>query len=107
MNQRTDRAVTVLRAIVHEIRVERITFMAGSIAYHAFVSLLPLLLVLLTAVSAVGGQQLEVALVSVTQAAFTPVPLLTVTSSGLRRFVQAMCSRAKPLLCYVQKLHTR
>ncbi|WP_222918160.1 YihY/virulence factor BrkB family protein [Natrinema sp. SYSU A 869] len=72
MNERTDRAKTVLRAIVHEIRVERITFMAGSIAYHAFVSLLPLLLVLLAAVSAVGGQQLEDGLVSVTQAAFTP-----------------------------------
>ncbi|QLK27036.1 YihY/virulence factor BrkB family protein [Natrinema zhouii] len=72
MSQRTDRTVTVLRAILHEIRVERITFMAGSIAYHAFVSLLPLLLVLLAAVSAVGGQQLEEALLSVTQAAFTP-----------------------------------
>lgn len=72
MDQRRDRVERVLRAIVHEIRVERITFMAGSIAYHAFVSLLPLLLVLLAAVSALGGQQLEEGLVTVTRAAFTP-----------------------------------
>jgi membrane protein len=53
------RAVTVLRALVHEIRAERVTFMAGSIAYHAFVSLLPLLLLVLAAISAVGSTSLQ------------------------------------------------
>ncbi len=36
------RTEEVLRALVHEIRAERLTFMAGSIAYHAFLSILPL-----------------------------------------------------------------
>ena len=37
-----------MRAVVHEARTEKITFMAGSIAYHAFLSILPLLLLVLT-----------------------------------------------------------
>ena len=35
MNRR-QRTVEILRAIIHEIRTERITFMAGSVAYNAF-----------------------------------------------------------------------
>jgi membrane protein len=45
---------TVLRAIVYEVRAEQVTFLAGSIAYHAFVSLLPLLLLLVLLLSALG-----------------------------------------------------
>jgi len=45
---------TFLRALVTEVRAERVTFMAGSIAYHAFVSLLPFLLVVLLLVTRVG-----------------------------------------------------
>lgn len=48
MHDRASRIEEVVRAIVHEARVERITFMAGSIAYHAFLSILPLLLLVLT-----------------------------------------------------------
>jgi len=48
MRDRADRVEELLRALVHEARVEKITFMAGSIAYHAFLSILPLLLLLLT-----------------------------------------------------------
>jgi membrane protein len=66
------RTSTVLRAIIHEIRVERVTFMAGSIAYNAFLSLLPLLFLLLTFVSTVGSQTLETALVSAIQTIITP-----------------------------------
>ena len=67
-----DRVVTVLRALVHEIRTERVTFMAGSIAYHAFVSLLPLLLLVLAAISALGSATLEEGLLQLTEAVLTP-----------------------------------
>ena len=72
MNQRVVRAWTVSRAIVHELRVERVTFLAGSIAYNAFVSLLPLLFLLLAVVSAVGNQRLEAGMVSVIESVVTP-----------------------------------
>ena len=48
MPARRARAIEVGRAVVHEARTEKLTFLAGSIAYHAFLSLLPLLLLLLT-----------------------------------------------------------
>ncbi|MDS0294372.1 YihY/virulence factor BrkB family protein [Halogeometricum luteum] len=53
------RTVTLLRALVHEVRAEKLTFMAGSIAYHAFVSLLPLFLLLLALAAATGNQALD------------------------------------------------
>ena len=52
---RTTRAVELGRAVVHEARVEQVTFLAGSVAYHAFVSLVPLLLLVLFLLSALGG----------------------------------------------------
>lgn len=72
MGPRRDRLLTVLRAIVHEVRSERITFMAGSIAYNAFVSLLPLLVLLLTVLSLVGRTRLETDLIGMVGAAVTP-----------------------------------
>jgi len=72
MNQRTRRTITVVRAIVHEIRTERITFMAGSIAYHAFVSLLPLLLLVLAVVSAIGRPGIERGIIDLARATLTP-----------------------------------
>lgn len=72
MSDRWVRATTVFRAIVHEIKVERITFMAGSIAYNAFVSLLPLLFLLLTLISFLGDQRLEDGFVQLTRALVTP-----------------------------------
>jgi membrane protein len=68
---RRARAWTLLRAIVHEMRVERITFLAGSVAYHAFVSTLPLLLLLLAVVGAVGDAGLEAAFIAVTRSIVT------------------------------------
>lgn len=47
MSDSASRIEEVVRAVVHEARVEKITFMAGSIAYHAFLSILPLLLLVL------------------------------------------------------------
>jgi membrane protein len=72
MDPRTARALTLGRAIVREARAEKLTFMAGSIAYHAFVSLLPLLLLVLAAVAAVGNQSMEGALIRLTEAVLTP-----------------------------------
>jgi membrane protein len=48
MRERADRVEEIVRAIVHEARIEKLTFMAGSIAYHAFLSILPLILLVLT-----------------------------------------------------------
>lgn len=72
MDPRVQRGLTVGRAIVHEIRTERVTFMAGSIAYHAFVSILPLLLLLLAAVSAIGQSEAEQGIIALAGAALTP-----------------------------------
>lgn len=43
MHPTARRGEELLRAIVHEAQVEKLIFMAGSIAYHAFLSILPLL----------------------------------------------------------------
>lgn len=51
-------AVGVGRDVVEEVRDNEATFLAASIAYYAFVSLIPLLLFTFVAVSAIGGQEL-------------------------------------------------
>ena len=89
MDRRVQRGLTVVRAIVHEVRTERITFMAGSIAYNAFVSLLPLLLLVLAVVSALGRPGLERGIIALARAALTPgaadalVAELRSTSAGV------------------------
>ncbi|WP_396612045.1 YihY/virulence factor BrkB family protein [Haloferax sp. S1W] len=72
MNSRVERALTLGRAIVHEVRTERLTFMAGSIAYGAFVSLLPLFVLVLAVVSATGDQNLRESVFSVIESVLTP-----------------------------------
>ncbi|MCO8266744.1 YihY/virulence factor BrkB family protein [Haloferax sp. AB510] len=72
MNPRVTRALTLGRAIVYEVRTERLTFMAGSIAYGAFVSLLPLFLLVLAAVSATGDSGLREGVIAVIQSVLTP-----------------------------------
>lgn len=72
MDDRRARIVDVLRAILQEIRAEKLTFMAGSIAYNAFVSLLPLLVLLLLVFSSIGGESLEQSLISITRSILTP-----------------------------------
>ena len=63
LRQGAGRGRAVLRAVFREIRAENITFMAGSIAYHAFLSLLPFLLLVLFVVSRIGNEQLATTLV--------------------------------------------
>jgi uncharacterized BrkB/YihY/UPF0761 family membrane protein len=62
---------TIGRAVAHEIRTERITFMAGSIAYPAFVSLLPLLLVLAVG-TALDRPEIERGIISLAAALLSP-----------------------------------
>ncbi len=59
MNLSRGRVVEVGRALVHEARVENVTFLAGSIAYHAIVSLLPLLVLVLGGLSTIGDGALR------------------------------------------------
>lgn len=72
MDDKRARIMEVLQAIFHETRTEKLTFMAGSIAYHAFVSLLPLLVLLLIIFSSIGDETLEQSLISITQSILTP-----------------------------------
>lgn len=69
------------RALVHEVRAENLTFMAGSIAYHAFVSLLPLLVLLVLTLSSFGGETLAELVFDVLEAVLTPRGRQLVTES--------------------------
>ncbi|WP_435099195.1 YhjD/YihY/BrkB family envelope integrity protein [Halorubrum sp. N11] len=71
MRRTRNRAEELLRAVVHEVRVEKLTFLAGSIAYHAFISILPLMLLVLTLVQRTQNVVLRDSIVSVMQAALT------------------------------------
>jgi len=75
------RATSVLRAIAAEFKEENITFMAGSIAYYAFVSMFPLLLLALLVASVVGGQAFADAVIGLTQQYLTPAAQGIVTDS--------------------------
>ncbi|MEF8850884.1 MAG: YhjD/YihY/BrkB family envelope integrity protein [Haloarculaceae archaeon] len=72
MDRRLRRTLTVGRAILHEVRTERITFMAGSIAYHTFVSLLPLLLLVLAVVAALDRPGIERGIIALAAALLSP-----------------------------------
>ena len=65
MDQQFERVRSSLQAVVREIRREDVTFMAASIAYHAFVSMLPILLLVMLVVSAFGSEQLDATAVNI------------------------------------------
>ena len=65
------RTETILRAILHEVRTEKLTFLAGSIAYHAFVSILPLLLLVLTVVERTQNLTLRASVLRIMEAVLT------------------------------------
>jgi membrane protein len=65
------RTEEVLRAIVHEARVEKLTFMAGSIAYHAFLSILPLVLLVLTVVQRTQNVAIRDSVLAIMQSILT------------------------------------
>lgn len=53
-----EEAVPFVKAVVNEVRDEDVPFMAGSIAYQAFISLIPLLVLAFFVVSLIGDEQL-------------------------------------------------
>jgi membrane protein len=69
---RTDEVVAVLADIIALVRRERIVLTAASIAYFAFISLVPLLLLVVVAVTALGGDALATR--AITRATRTLVP---------------------------------
>lgn len=72
---------SVVRAVVDEVRRRDVTFLAGSIAYSAFVSLLPLLLLVLLLASAIGDQAMAAVVVSATEQYLTPAAQNLVTDA--------------------------
>ena len=66
------RVTAFVRAVLTEFREKNVSFMAGSIAYSAFVSLLPALLLALLVASAVGGQAFADRVVELTRQYLTP-----------------------------------
>jgi len=66
-------AVALAREVVDLLRGEQVTFLAAGIAYYAFVSVLPALLLLLAVASALGGDDLATRVVEATGDALSPV----------------------------------
>jgi len=71
-NRPISRAVSFTRQAVSLYRDRDIPFMAGSIAYAAFVSLIPLILLLFVAATVLGGEALQQQLLTVTEQYLTP-----------------------------------
>jgi membrane protein len=65
-------AVRIVRAVLDELQEKKVPFMTGSIAYSAFVSLLPLVVLLLVVASALGGERLVNSVRSVTESYLSP-----------------------------------
>ncbi|WP_276258327.1 YihY/virulence factor BrkB family protein [Haloglomus litoreum] len=70
MNQRASRLADVTRTTIRVVRSDQITFIAASLSYYAFISLIPLLLLALVAASVIGGEQLAADLADRAAAAF-------------------------------------
>ncbi|MFB6139373.1 MAG: YihY/virulence factor BrkB family protein [Halosimplex sp.] len=66
-------AVAVAKDVTALVRDREVTFLAAGIAYYAFVSLLPALMLLLVVASAVGGEALANEVVAATGDALSPV----------------------------------
>lgn len=72
MEERLRGISPTLAAVVAVVRDRNITFLAGSLAYYAFVSLIPLFLLVLVAASTVGGEAFADRMVALTQGFLTP-----------------------------------
>lgn len=66
-------AITLGRRLFTHVQDREVTFLAAGIAYYAFVSLLPALMLLLVVASAVGGEEFAAEVLSVTGDALSPV----------------------------------
>jgi YihY family inner membrane protein len=68
LGDRGQRAFALLRAIATHAQERRITFLAAAVAYYAFVSILPLMLVAVVVTTTIGGEALaETVLESVSE----------------------------------------
>jgi len=72
VNARTSSAVNVTRSVVDAAQNQRVTFLAASVAYYAFVSLIPAILLLIVAVSALFGDAVGDQLLAATGEFLTP-----------------------------------
>jgi YihY family inner membrane protein len=72
VNRQVGSVVRVTRQTVQGVRDDRITFIAASLAYYAFVSLVPLMLLAVVAASLFGGEELALALANSAAEAFGP-----------------------------------
>lgn len=69
---RLRRTVGVLRAVVAVARSEQITFLAAAIAYYAFASIIPLVLLTAVAASIIGGDAFAEEMVQLLGSTLTP-----------------------------------
>lgn len=69
---RSESAVEIGHQLVQEVRRQNLPFLAGSLAFHAFISLLPLLLLLLVVVSTVAGDFLVEYVLELTRLYLSP-----------------------------------
>ncbi len=72
MEFRSGGTIATLRATVTKVREQNLTFLAGSLAYNAFVSLIPLLLLVLLVAGTIGDETLTARISDLTQAFLTP-----------------------------------
>jgi YihY family inner membrane protein len=72
VNRQVGSVVRVTRRTVQGVRDDRITFIAASLAYYAFVSLVPLMLLAVVAASLFGGEELALALAARATTALGP-----------------------------------
>lgn len=72
MEERLRGVSPTLAAVVGVVQDRNITFLAGSLAYYAFVSLIPLFLLVLVAASTVGSEAFADRMVALTQGFLTP-----------------------------------
>jgi membrane protein len=71
-------------SVVRTAREEDLSFMAGSIAFSAFLSLLPLLLLAVVAASVIGGEAMVERVLALTQRYLTPSARTTLAGSMRR-----------------------
>lgn len=87
MSDRFERANAEIRAVVREMRREDITFMAASIAYHAIVSILPILLLVTLIVSLFGSGRFVATVLRLTKV-FLPETSQQIIAVALRNATQ-------------------
>ncbi|AUV80587.1 hypothetical protein C2R22_02020 [Salinigranum rubrum] len=71
-NPREAGVVSFTRTVFDAVREENVSFMAGSLAYYGFVSIVPLVALAFLALAVVGGEALARTVVSLTRSTLSP-----------------------------------